>query len=99
MVSKYKKYKIWLPDSGRPLPDSGRPTEAGIWRPDFIFFILLHHLLYLLYFVYTFYTFTSSFIFFYTLFILFILLHHDIELSAQSGVNNNRFETLLLDVL
>ena len=46
MVSKYKKYKIWLPDSGRPLPDSGRPTEAGIWRPDFILFIILHYILY-----------------------------------------------------
>ena len=42
-----------------------------------------------------FYTFIPSFIrFFYTLFILFISLHHDIELSAQSDVNNNRFATL-----
>ena len=71
MVYKYKKYKIWP-------RDFGRPTEAGVWRPDFILFILLHHLLY----------------FVYTLFILFILLHHHIELSARSDVKTNSFATL-----
>ena len=65
--------------SGLQIPASvGRPTEAGIWRPDFILFYIC----------------TPSFILFYTLFILFIVSHHHIELSAQSDVKTNRFATL-----
>ena len=36
---------------------------------------------------------------FYTYVICFILLHHHFELSAKSDVTNNRFGTLLPDVL
>ena len=38
--------------AGRLAIGFGRP--AGFWSPDFILFILLHHLLYVLHFAYTF---------------------------------------------